>query len=301
MTVRDPSSMCAHRNTLLGTGLRAGQMAVFVDFDGTIADCNGDIAPSTIDAIRTARANGHLIFLSTGRSRAEIAPEVYDIGFDGYITAAGGFAHLDDELVFSQTMSQHSVERILHAYSDAEAEYCLQYVDSVYVSTGLLDLFAASGRGGAASLIPHRIQTALAFDGVAKSVFASHNPDTYDWIQTALGDEFTVITGTLPHLGTGSGEVSLPQTHKAAAIPTLLSATGIPLQSTLAIGDSVNDIDMLRYCHIGIAMDDAPVNVRQAADETTTAGSEGIWNALWRHNLLTNTIDRCSTAGLSTN
>ncbi|WP_288783473.1 hypothetical protein [uncultured Microbacterium sp.] len=37
-------------------------------------------------AIRAARANGHLVFLSTGRGMAELQGELMDIGFDGAVS-----------------------------------------------------------------------------------------------------------------------------------------------------------------------------------------------------------------------
>lgn len=263
--------------------------AVFIDFDGTIADHDGNIAPSTIDAIQAARAAGHLVFLSTGRSRAEIASEVYDIGFDGYITAAGGFAHLGDELISSHTMPPQMSRRMLAAMDRVGVEYCLQYRDEAYVSPGLLELFAEAGRLGAASLIPHTITPDLRVEGIAKAVFASRDSDAYERISALIGREFTVITGTLPHLGSGSGEISPWGTNKATAIPVLLNATDMSHASTVAIGDSSNDIDMLRFAYLGIAMGNASPAAKAAADEVTTdVGSDGIWNAFDRHGLLEN-------------
>ena len=44
--------------------------ALFFDIDGTIWNGKNEIPPSTIEAIRTARGNGHLAFLNTGRTRS---------------------------------------------------------------------------------------------------------------------------------------------------------------------------------------------------------------------------------------
>ena len=55
------------------------QRIVFIDVDGTILEHGSVIAPSTITAIRTARRNGHLVYLCTGRSDGDIHPDVRDI------------------------------------------------------------------------------------------------------------------------------------------------------------------------------------------------------------------------------
>ena len=47
--------------------------AIFLDVDGTIIDHSEKLAPSVIDAVRGARAAGHLVFLCTGRARPEIS------------------------------------------------------------------------------------------------------------------------------------------------------------------------------------------------------------------------------------
>ena len=45
---------------------------IFIDVDGTLTNYENQIPPSAVDAIKAARANGHKIYLCTGRSRAEI-------------------------------------------------------------------------------------------------------------------------------------------------------------------------------------------------------------------------------------
>ena len=49
---------------------------IFVDVDGTLVDYDNVLPSSAITAIRAARDAGHQVFLSTGRSRAEIYPEI---------------------------------------------------------------------------------------------------------------------------------------------------------------------------------------------------------------------------------
>ncbi|WGE74945.1 HAD hydrolase family protein [Actinobacillus equuli] len=57
---------------------------IFLDVDGTLVDYQNRIPPSAIHAIRQARQNGHLVYLCTGRSRAEMQPQLWDIGIRRY-------------------------------------------------------------------------------------------------------------------------------------------------------------------------------------------------------------------------
>lgn len=45
---------------------------IFLDVDGTLVDYHNRIPDSAVEAIRKARENGHLVYVCTGRSRAEM-------------------------------------------------------------------------------------------------------------------------------------------------------------------------------------------------------------------------------------
>lgn len=63
---------------------------IFLDVDGTLVDYENKLPASAVTAIRQARSNGHRVYICTGRSRAEVYPELWDIGLDGMIGGNGG-------------------------------------------------------------------------------------------------------------------------------------------------------------------------------------------------------------------
>ena len=70
---------------------------------------------------------------------------------------------------------------------------------------------------------------------------------------------------------------------KADGIGAVIRHLGITREETMAFGDGGNDIDMLRYAGIGVAMGNAEDHVKQAADHVTaTVDEDGIGKAL-RH------------------
>jgi Cof subfamily protein (haloacid dehalogenase superfamily) len=278
----------------------------FLDIDGTLIDRGELIAPSSIEAVTTARANGHLVYLCTGRATSEIYPAIRSIGFDGAISAGGGFAEVGEELVISRTMPEESLARMVAFYEESEYDFYLQTYDAVYPSAGLYERFAATlsrerrnqaaPADGLESVVAGDVHPALrAFadvrpfpsQGIAKSVFATGDPRAFDQVAEALDGEFHVITGTIPHLGGSSGEVTLAGVNKGSTILALLAHLGIPVESSIGIGDSYNDLEMLQVCGVGIAMGNADDAVKSHADETTTAVLEdGVWNAFRRHGLV---------------
>jgi len=273
---------------------------VFVDVDGTLIDHHQRLAPSVVEAVRRARANGHLVHLSTGRSRREIPGTVTDIGFDGAITAGGGYVEFGDELVGAFTMPPAAVEELVDFFRSRDIEYNFQAYDAVYPSEGLFErvrpLFEgdiARERDVAASRDMRALEARMAYrgpvpsEGIAKATFFGSDPGTFTRVRDGLGDRFHVLTGTIPYLGEAGGEVSMPGVHKGAAIAHLAERLGVPMSDTIGIGDSYNDLEMLRMCGVGIAMGNADATVKSYADDVTTSVSDdGVFRAFERHGLL---------------
>ena len=278
----------------------------FVDVDGTLIDSGEAIAPSSIEAVRLARQNGHLVYLSTGRASVEIYPAIREIGFDGAISAGGGFAEVGDDVVIARTMPEAAVARMVGFYEAAGYDFYLQSYDKLYPSAGVRARYATyleddrerkgDPRPDLASVTgpdEHPVLKAfadvrpLSFTGIAKSVFLAGDLRAFDRVSTALGDDFHVITGTIPHMGRGSGEVTLGGVNKGTTILQLLDLLGLDAASAIGIGDSSNDIEMLQVCGVGIAMGNAIDEVKSHADEVTTAVlDDGVWNAFRRHGLI---------------
>ena len=278
----------------------------FVDVDGTLLETGSGIAESSVEAVRTARSNGHLVYLSTGRASVEIYPAIRDIGFDGTISSGGGFAEIGDELVIERTMPAAAVARMIAFYEESGYDFYLQSFDELYPSPGVRDRFAeyyaadserTAGTGAEPASVTdtddHPALTAFAnvrpysYTGIAKSVFLAGDLRAYDRVSAALSADFHVITGTIPHMGRGSGEVTLNGVNKGSTILQLLDRLGLDAASALGIGDSSNDIEMLQVCGVGIAMGNATDAVKAHADEVTTSvQDDGVWNAFRRHGLI---------------
>ena len=65
---------------------------IFIDVDGTLVDYDNLLPSSAVEAIRNARANDHKVYISTGRSRAVVYQEIWDIGLDGMIGGNGTYS-----------------------------------------------------------------------------------------------------------------------------------------------------------------------------------------------------------------
>ena len=75
---------------------------IFLDVDGTLVDYDNRIPESAVQAIRQARGNGHLIYVCTGRSKAEMPQEIWDIGLDGMIGGNGSYVEHEGQVIMHQ-------------------------------------------------------------------------------------------------------------------------------------------------------------------------------------------------------
>ena len=89
-----------------------------------------------------------------------------------------------------------------------------------------------------------------------------------------LGPQVGLIPSSLSALGDRAGEIFMAGTHKAVGIQVVEEHLGLDRADIVAIGDSANDIEMLEYAGVGIAVEGGHPAVLAVADRTT-AGPAG--------------------------
>jgi len=81
-------------------------------------------------------------------------------------------------------------------------------------------------------------------------------------------------------------DVQHADVSKGKALERLASLRGIDRSRIMAIGNYYNDIDMLRFAGLGIAMGNSPDEVKRAADAVTLSNEEdGVAHAIRRYAL----------------
>jgi Cof subfamily protein (haloacid dehalogenase superfamily) len=277
---------------------------VFLDVDGTILEHGSHVAPSTGPAIRAARAAGHLVYLSTGRSAADIHPNVAEIGFDGAVTNSGALVTSGDEVVVERPLPRDATDRMLAALRGRRIRYFLQTRDGAYASDDMAELMrdyaaALTAREAAGQEVrPEDSLVGLAertFPSVAeadlsridKSVFVSDHEEGLEELRADLGDEFLIVPGSMPLPGGSNGEITHRETTKGSAIEVLLAHLGIDAADAIAVGDSWNDVEMFEVCGTAVAMGNAQPELKGLADFVTTdVLDDGVANAFRRLGLI---------------
>jgi len=273
----------------------------FLDVDGTILEHGSVMAPSTATAIHKARANGHLVWLSTGRSAGDIHPDVLAIGFDGAITNGGAYATRAAgpdavETLVERPMPRADVDTLERYFEAHGIHYFLQTHGGVYASAGMGAVMGEYRRERherraaeleAQGLPPEqplwrepRPVSEVDRAAVAKAVFVSPSTDTVVHAAAALGDGFHVIPGSIPLPGGSNGEIGQAGVTKGSAITEVLAELGIEAADAIGIGDSWNDVEMFEVVGTPVAMGNAEPELQKLAGRVTTAVlDDGVHNA----------------------
>lgn len=246
------------------------QKIIFFDIDGTIWDNNMQIPDSTIETIHKLKENGHKTFLCSGRGRANIrSKKLLSIGFDGIIAACGNHIEMDGKILYENLLPQELVTKALGLLNANRMPVILE--GPVYHWTDE-DSFAEDPfvdiirREMGEDLIPI---TGYKKDYIINKFSADIMPDSnFDAVKDGLCEELDFLV----HPGEAFQVVEfIPKgTSKATGIQKLCELLGADIADTYALGDSVNDLDMLAAVGHGIAMGNGTPAAKEAAEYVTT-------------------------------
>ena len=258
---------------------------IFFDIDGTLWDENMVVPESTKTAIKQLQANGHKAFVCTGRAMGNVNdPQFDEIGFDGFIAACGNHVEMNGNILYENNMSPSLVKKIY----DVSREY---HLPIIYEGTAFqwLDRDGFEGDPYIDYIVENLKDAAVFLDECELSEIQANKfsallkeNTNFAAISEALKEHFVF----LDH-GGGVIEAVPVGTSKATGIQWLCEHLGIDKDDTFAVGDSINDLEMLQYAGHSIAMGNATQVAKDAAEYITTdIHADGIWNALKYYGLI---------------
>ena len=232
---------------------------------------------SAAAAIRKARANGHRVYLCTGRSKAEIYDELWAIGLDGMIGDNGCYAEEHGRVLFHQTLSRVQCRAVVDWLKQKGRAFYLECNSGLYASPDFKEkgdpaIRLYQQRKGLAEsqsveeAFPGMIWGAdLYRDDVSKISFILEAPDDARQAASAFP---ALQAGTWGGKGELAlfGDLGVPGVDKGKAIERMLAAIGGKIEDTIAFGDSMNDAAMLKRAGLAVAMGNACNELKDLAD-----------------------------------
>lgn len=236
-----------------------------LDLDGTLTDDMHTISPRTRAAIKAATKQGVRVSIATGREFATTQKFVDWLGLDTPTICFQGaliYAHKHDQVItrdglslaqgrqlIDQARARHLALNLYfngHAHTESNAERNRAFYRDIGAELiEVQDLKIAMTEPPIKGLIVHTEEE-------GEPLGAN--------LQAALGNELRVFRSH--HILT---EVTSPSVSKGNALATLAGYFNIPQHQVMAVGDQDNDVDMIAWAGLGIAMGNASPRAKAAA------------------------------------
>jgi len=264
-----------------------------LDLDGTLLNRDKELSPGNYAALLRAAEAGIHVVPCTGRFFRAMPQAVRELPFLRYAITINGAQILDV-----------SADRVLHQAlippGEAEAVFdALDRLDGIYDcfqdSWGWMDRGLQS-RAGEYIRDPHilamvrnlrapledfRAELRRRNRGVQKIQIFFRDPELRLQSLQELPRQFPglSITSSLPN----NIEINSARANKGDALLVLCRELGIERECTMAFGDGLNDVTMLRTARIGVAMENADPAVKAQADYVTASNDrDGVAKAIRR-------------------
>ncbi len=266
-----------------------GPRLLAMDLDGTLTNDDKEISPATLSALMDLQRCGVRLVLASGRPTFGIMPLAKKLRMDqfgGFILSYNGGLVLDCQtmaVLHHQTLPRVDQQRIVEI-AERDGHAVLGYVNSEIVTTRPDDCYVAE----------------------EKRINKMNVRGVEDLLQELEGVDVVklLIVGEPRSLATTEASMqslredgiwayrsqpffleAVPQgIDKAESLDKLLNHLKLKPEDLVAIGDGGNDVSMIKYAGIGVAMQNAPDEVKAHADWVTTLDNnhDGVVEAIER-------------------
>jgi hypothetical protein len=244
-----------------------------LDIDGTIAGQSNDIREPVKQAIRSAQAKGIQVVIATGRMYCSALRFHQEVGSTLPMLAYQG-AWIQDPA--TQKIYQHlpvsrtTAEQLLD-YFETDALRSLLSVhfyinDQLYVREVTSETKIYAQRADIQPIPVGDLRKTLTTEPT-KVLALSDDTAIIDQLLGSLRKQYTPAELYLTKSVATFFEATNPAVNKGAAVRYLAEEIlGLKAQNVMAIGDNFNDVEMLEYAGLGVAMGNAPVDVKAIAN-----------------------------------
>ena len=249
-----------------------------LDLDGTLTNSQKEITDKTLEAVFRMQEHGHKVVIATGRptpGALPIAKKLKLEKFGGFIASFNGGQITDcgsGEVIYQQTLPKDIVPELFKLAEELNIGFIS------YDKTGIIaadrpdkyiDLEArinhlpVSYKKNIAEYIVFPLNKCL---GTAEPEVA---PEKEQAFIEKFGDRINVSRSEPFFI-----EITPKGIDKAASLEHLCEIIGSSRENMIACGDGFNDISMIKYAGVGVAMANAQEEVKAAADYITVSNDE---------------------------
>lgn len=271
---------------------------IFMDIDGTLTEPGSNEPPeSAIWAINQARKQGHYVFLCTGRNYDMLSP-LLKYEFDGIVASSGGYIECQKEVIYDCPMTEEQRLTAMAVLKKNRIFQTIECMDGAYTDEGFKEFLRNHAiHGNNSELLRWREQIEKSLNilpmkeyrgqPVYKIVIMSQSREQLIQPQKALESDFDFCIQDEKKYGFVNGELVNRKFDKGKAVERVCNHLHFPLSDSVAIGDSMNDREMLKTAGLGICMQNGDEGVKNCADDICPSVHEdGIRDTFLKYHLI---------------
>lgn len=261
---------------------------IVMDVDGTLANSEKKITINTKKALMKLQKQGMILILASGRPTSGLMDLARELEMDkhhGLLVSFNGSKIVDcttNEVLFNETMSIEEGQAVLEHMKKFNVIPMIDKDNYLYVNDVFNNAIEYNGksfniieyeaRGGKFKLCEKDDLANFANYPLNKILTAgepNYLQETYKEMMEPFKDTLSCMF-TAPFYF----EFTAKGIDKAKALETVLTKLGVNKEEIVAFGDGHNDISMVRYAGVGIAMGNAVQELKDIADYVTLSNDE---------------------------
>lgn len=253
---------------------------VVTDIDGTLVDDNKEISEATLFYIDNFRREGGFFTIATGRGEKAAGPFIEKLHLDipAIIFNGGELYHPKTGPLYVHYLDKNIFDMVIDSLRDTDIGIVTYHRDRIFISDYRKshDLYMAQEKVEVERIpdikeVKEANKILLVGDvGKAKRLIEDLERKSGVKINHIQTEDFYL-------------EVLPDNVSKGEGLKELCSYLGVPIERTIAIGDHMNDIDMIMTAGCGIAMENAIYEVKRVAKFVTKRNTEdGVAHVLKR-------------------
>jgi Cof subfamily protein (haloacid dehalogenase superfamily) len=260
-------------------GVKLKYKLLALDLDGTLLDSRGRIPPMHIEALKKAQDAGVILVIATGRYYMQTEWIMKELGFEGILVSNDGAVTLKSdtkEIIHEYSYSIDDVEPFISFCRKNDIHFSVCTAFEYYVE--LMDNYQYENHKEYEIIHTFHEDVMQLKDRVMKFTVQDEkrkggwqNIEVPSNLKKKVDGEFFK---EIVHL----------ESSKTSGLIKVLELLNIEPSEMIAVGDFYNDLDMLEYAGLGIAMGNAPKDVKERADVVTLSNDEnGVYHAIEKY------------------
>lgn len=262
---------------------------VAMDLDDTLLRDDWTISPRVVKAIQKAQLQGVKMTIATGRMPISTRPYAEQLGLDvPVITYHGAMIQqaLSGDILFRRVIPSALAAEIVQDVA-GRGVYTQIYLKDRVITQELKDWSFEYARISNVRIEEVDLSILLSQEpeGVEKILLMGEEADLDQLaplLRQTYGERVNITKSKPYFLEMTDGSV-----NKGVALAALAEHFGINQSEVMAIGDSFNDLEMINYAGLGVAMGNARPEIQERADVITTSNEDdGVAVAIERYVLV---------------